>query len=357
MQKKMKRLYYIFLISILLAGCHREQPLRVPDEERPIGLSAEVQSEDDTKAIINNITGLTGDGFVVWGSWTQDPEDDSDYTGYYAFGSTNRVFGLKGTKVYYPDWNYAPLRFWTRGTYTFAAALPASAFSSDHSMHNDNIVSGGIAGQMEEDGTLTLGEWDLKANQADLMVAFDNIDNKDDAMSGSDKVSFLFQHQLAQIAFKANIAGDNMSSVVINSITLYGNSRTSTQAKFAFDDNGTETTEDDKIAANWTLGAKATSKTDNFAQATGTWNTSGSTLMEGILVFPEAFSFTIVVDYVEAFGGASAPVSQTGTVTGTWEAGKKYLYEFTLSSKNIVFNEPVVTPWAASAPADDIPPM
>lgn len=353
----MKQLYCILLISILLTGCRGEEPVRVPDEAKPIGLSAGVQSEDNTKALINNVNGLAGDGFVVWGTWEQDPIDDLDYTGDYAFGSTNRVFGLKGTKAYYPDWDYAPQRFWTRGTYAFAAALPASAFSSDHAMHNDNTVSGGITGQIGTDGTLTLGTWDLRAKQIDLMVAFDNVDNTSNTKTDSDKVNLLFQHQLAQISFKANFAADNLSAVEIKSITLYGNSYTATQATFAFDDNDTEATDDDQITASWTLGAKATSKTDHFAQTTGSWNVSGSTIMEEVLVFPETFNFTIVVDYVEAYGGASATVSQSGSVSGTWEAGKKYVYEFTLSSKNIVFSEPVVTPWAASAPADDIPAM
>ena len=342
----------------MLAGCGgKESPVPADTGKDVIALSAGIEGIQDSKGLINNLVDLAQDGFVVWGAWEQDPTDKSMYSGDYTLGFTNRVFGLKGTKVYYPDWKYAPQRYWTRGTYSFAAALPASAFNCDHALNDDKTGSAGINGQISNDGVLTLGNWDLKENQIDLMVAFDDADNKDESRTDEDKVSLRFEHQLAQIAFKAKFADDNQSAVEIKSITIYGNTRTATQATFACNDNGTETKDDDQITASWILGAKATSKTDYFAQKSGSWSTSGSTLMEGVLVFPEAYTFTIVVDYIESYGGASATVSQSGSLSGTWEAAQKYVYEFTLSSKNIIFSEPVVTPWGDGGKADVIDPM
>lgn len=354
----MKKTFYILLSTILLAGCNRgEGPVTAPAPEHMIALYAGVETPEGTKALINSTSDLAGDGFVVWGAWQKAAGDDSQYSGDYAFGSTTRVFGQGGTKVYYPIWDYAPYRFWTRGSYHFAAALPAKAFDAEHVKHNDNIGTAGIDGSIDQEGRLTLGQWDLKANQIDLMVAFDNVDNTDNANTGDDKVNLRFEHQLAQIRFKAHFASDNMSTVQINSITIYGNSRTATQATFSCDDKGTDTKDDDQITANWILGAKATSKSDNFAHATGSWSTTGATLLQGLFVFPEQYTFTLVVDYTESYGGASAAASQSAEVSGTWEAGKSYLYEFTLSSKNIIFSEPTVTPWVSGGAADNMEPM
>ena len=355
---KMRKAYYILLLSILIASCQGKDFVRPnPIQGEAISLSAGIIQDYNSKGIINDLTGLAGDGFVVWGAWTQDPSDEAHYSGDYAFGTTDRVFGLNGTKVYYPDWTYSPERFWTRGTYNFAAAAPASAFDSEYAMKNDKMSAAGIKGQIGQNGQLTLGQWDLKDNQIDLLVGFDNIDNRTDSRDKTDPVTLKLEHQLAQVAFKANIDGSNQSGVEIKGITMYGNTRTSTQATFTCDDKGTVTKDDDVISAEWILGAKATSETDFFAQRSGSWTSSGSTIMEGVLVFPETFSFTVVVDYVESYAGASATISQSGTVTGTWEAAKKYLYEFTLSSKNIVFSEPIVTPWTEGGKADQIPPM
>ena len=68
--------------------------------------------------------------------------------GAYSSGHTDLVFNRYGTKVYATDgnssgtfdpgsetqdtWYYTPPRYWHRGTYTFAAALPASIFNASH---------------------------------------------------------------------------------------------------------------------------------------------------------------------------------------------------------------------------------
>ena len=334
---------HLLLLAVVctLSSCrHKDDPVDVSDTLRVIGMSAGVEWPDASKAgAIESVSDLTNDGFVVWARWTKDDAtganaDRSNYSGDYASGVNPKVFGERGTKVYHPDWTYSPQRFWHRGTYLFAAALPASAFYATHAMKNDASVSNGISGSLDSDGKLTLASIDLKLRQSDLMVAFTNVDNRSDSKTGTDKVSLSFEHQLAKVNFKANFDATNTSTITITKVTLYGNSRTAS-AEFTFDD---------MIIAEWTPGT-ATTASDIYTQVTGSWNTSGSMVIEDLLVFPEECTFTFVVEYTESYAGASTSASQSAQVSVDWETGKVYTYEFSLSAKNIIFGEPLVQDW------------
>ena len=355
---------YLLLLAVVctLSSCrHKDDPVDVSDTLRVIGMSAGVEWPDASKAgAIESESDLTNDGFVVWARWTKDDADGanadrSNYSGDYASGVNPKVFGAGGTKVYHPDWTYSPQRYWHRGTYLFAAALPASAFYATHAMKNDASVSNGISGSLDDDGKLSLGSFDLKNNQSDLMVAFTKVDNRSDSKSGTDKVSLNFEHQLSKLNFKANFDANNESTITITKVTLYGNSGTAS-AEFTFDDNETDGKTDGKIVAQWTPGT-ATTAENYFNQTTRSWSTSGSTVIEDLLVFPEECKFTLVVNYTESYAGASASASQSAQVEAEWESGKVYTYEFTMSSNTIIFGEPEVQPWSDGGKADEIPSM
>ena len=350
---------YLLLLAVVctLSSCrHKDDPVDVSDTLRVIGMSAGVEWPDASKAgSIESVSDLTNDGFVVWARWTKDNEDVAQYSGDYASGVNPKVFGAGGTKVYHPDWTYNPQRYWHRGTYLFAAALPSSAFYATHAMKNDASVSNGISGSLDDDGKLSLRSFDLTKNQSDLMVAFTKVDNSSDSKSGTDKVSLNFEHQLSKLNFKANFDANNKSTITITTVTLYGNSGTAS-AEFTFDDNDPSILTDDKIVAQWTPGT-ATTAENYFKQFTGSWSTSGSTVIEDLLVFPEECTFTVVVNYTESYAEAQASASQSGNLEVDWEAGKIYTYEFTLSAKHIIFSAPVVTEWTTGGKADEIPSM
>ena len=355
---------YILLLWAVctLVSCRRKaDPVPVPDSGCPIELSAGFEWPDATRSgVIESVNDLSNDGFVVWARWTKDDAtganaDKSNYSGDYASGVNPKVFGEGGTKAYSPDWSYSPQRFWHRGSYLFAAALPASSFNASHARKNDASVSNGISGVMGSDGKLTLTDIDLKNNPADLMVAFANVDNSSDSQTDADRVSLMFEHQLAMVNFKAKFDPNNESDITINKVILYGNSRTAS-AEFTFDDRGTATMLDDRIVSEWTPGT-ATTSSDIYSQVTGSWATSGVNVIENLHVFPEECSLTVAVDYTESYAGASASARQSAQINVDWKTGKIYTYEFSLSAKNIIFSAPVVTEWTTGGKADEIPSM
>ena len=77
----MRYIYYIFLpIILLMSGCAGHQPVVSPTQGSPIELAADADSQAGTKAAISGLDDLLGDGFVVWASWTKDPEDNAAFT-------------------------------------------------------------------------------------------------------------------------------------------------------------------------------------------------------------------------------------------------------------------------------------
>ena len=340
----------LVMVVCTLSSCHKKADPEHVHEACPIVLSADVEWPSDVKSgVIGGVSDLAGDGFVVWATFGQSSSSSV----------RNDVFGHGGTKAYHPDWTYSPQRFWYQGSYLFASALPASAFNAEYAMHGDSNVSNGINGSLGTDGTLSLTDFNLKASQADLMVAFDMVDNSSDTRTESDKVSLQFEHQLSMINFKANYDPNSQSVIQIDQLTLYGNSSTAS-VTFTYDDRGTSGEVDDRILSDWTLGG-VTTASDPYRRVTRpsgeSWTASGQLLMKDVLVFPEECEFTLVVDYTESYGGASAQARQSAAIDVDWDAGKVYTYDFTLSSKNIIFSAPTVTPWVSGGAADDIPSM
>lgn len=375
---------YILLFSSLYAlnSCHRkDDPVGVP-ESNSIELSASADSQ--SKAIISGVGDLAGDGFVVWASWEKDPLDEAIFTNDYASGATDLVFGANGTKVYATDgngdgyftphmtandtWTYTPKRYWQRGTYTFAAALPATAFNASCvKEESDATGTASITGVISNDGSdiLTLSSGSegfilgglsvsgIKPDndaQLDLMYAFSSVDNKDES---ANVVSLYFTHAFAQIGIK--LTSDTDKPLHIKNIKIYGIHKYAENPLLLMDD-----TEQNTISLRSRLADAGKSTLDNcfaeFIRPEGEdgdmWDiVSGDIanavqLVKELIVFPEVLStenpLKIRITYND---GALTDKHLDATVSsGSWEAGKVYTY--TLSADAIeIIGEPEVTPW------------
>ena len=380
---RMKKVYYIFLtIALLISGCGKHSPQGVTAVQTPIELSPSGEWSDLSRSVINDLNDLTGDGFVAWANWTKDPEDESIFTNDYGSGVTNLVFGEHGTKVYATDgdgdrlftpvqqildtWYYTPKRYWQRGTYTFAAALPATAFNASCvKEESDATGTANITGTLGLDNTLTLtfGQdenerplgFDLAANQIDLMVAFSDVDNrKEDANVA--ELDFR-KHHFAQIVIEAASIDEN-ADIIVDEVVFYGNHKATTGPM-------TFTNEEDGVTATYEIDAETATAPENpymvisdinqelphaVKKADDTWEHNYNPIVTGLLVFPEESVMSIVVRY-RTFMGDNTVTSQqieasvTTTEPVTWLEGKKHLYKLQISRYRVDITSTGVLEW------------
>lgn len=351
--------------------CAGHQPVVYPTQGSPIELAADADSQTGTKATISGLDDLLGDGFVVWASWTKDPEDNAAFTGEYSSGYTELVFGHNGTKVYATDgdsdevfspqsqplaldtWYYTPKRFWHRGTYTFAAALPASLFNASHAKTPEENTGNPATGTFEggiltldfgkDSGNNVLG-LDLSSEQVDLMVAFSNVDNR---LEGATSAPLHFQqHQFSQVVIEAANMDEN-ADLIVDEVAFWGNHKST-------DGPMTITVGEDVVTSSYEVASLSDS--DSPFQVIGdigarlpnavqddqnNWIYTYTPVVSGLIVFPEECTISIKVKY-RAFMDDPEVASQQqyeATVSTPepviWEPNKKYIYKLLISKHRV----------------------
>ena len=370
-------------LTLVMASCQREEnPSGATVKETPIELSPCTEWSDLSRSIIDGLEDLVGDGFVAWANWTKDPDDSSIFTNDYSSGATNLVFGEHGTKVYATDgdgdsnftpdqqpldtWYYTPKRYWHRGTYTFAAALPASVFNASYAnAEADATGTADITGTLGLDNTLTLtfGQdenetplgFDLSANQIDLMVAFCDVDNRLEDASVA-QLNFT-NHHFAQIVIEAASVDEN-ADIIVDEVVFYGNHKATTGPI-------TFTKEEEGVIASYEIDSATATNEDNpymvinsinqelphaVKKADGSWEHTYNPIVTGLLVFPEESMMTIVVRYRTYMGDNTVTSEQIeGTVTTsapvTWFEGMKHLYKLQISRHRVDIISTGVMEW------------
>lgn len=343
-------------LLLCLGSCgHDDAPLSgTQGSGRLITFSAaEDQSvwPDMTKAAIGSVGELLGDGFIVWGSWTKCPDDDSYWVGDYASGENNAVFGAEGTKVTATDknndgefnqsqdaWEYSPEREWYKGYYTFAAAIPAS-----------DLAKNGITGTQTSSVTFENDEpvytnklvlnfpdntFDLSSTQTDLMTAFATQDN---SAENAGQVKFQFDHICAKlnVSLEAHDPTGNDGTLEVQSIRVYG-LLNSVGTPLEFTQKNAQKTSNitDQIAAS----TDRSTQDDPFYLANKGWEIPSSTLedpegerlIEELLVFPGTLSadnpLKLRIDYKNVNNETKSIFVKV--TQGIWEAGHTYSYTF-----------------------------
>ena len=365
---------YLLLVGVVwaLASCQREdKPLDVPENGAPIELSASPEWPGFTKGLIHGLSDLTGDGFVVWSSWTEALTQTAN--------SNAAVFGTYGTIVNAVDrdendvfnplqgdrWEYSPLKFWHDGFYTFAALLPASSFDTQISYNklfsvHEGRVSGTATSPVYNnslilDGTVTLGGVGSSGftleDQVDLMYAFENVKYSSTATNSTSTVSFTFNHLWAQLGLEFQSVEPNGKTIDIKQVKVYG-----IPSSIDFDASVSLTSVQSKNLTSIRKALAGTSASTSAApfavfnkptegSDVQKWNV-GSTkvkLVDGLMVFPVAFTSTPLTIEVTYGNGKIL----TGSISsGELVSGNRYVYTLTLGANSINFGEPTVTGWA-----------
>ncbi len=340
---------YLLLAGVMcaFASCQRED---LPSDETGNGKAIEISASSEwpkfTKGLITDPDDLAGDGFVVWGAWKKDPSDKTTYLGDYSSGTNNRVFGDNGTMVNYvdgSDWEYSPKKYWNRGTYTFAAVLPGSKFAATY--NSGNSGAGYIAGlNVPATGNTSLeidfgeGGFDLDGTQTDIMVAFSDVDNKDESKT---TVSLNFVHQLALVKFEASATD---ATVEVDEIILKSYKSKAESAEFNWSGNS--------VTPVWKLKDEKGNSSHTNGTAGWVMTTDLQNMFEHLVLPQTATGAKVSITYTEHFDGAS---TETGKAVAknvevaipeiTWEPSKIYTYRFTVTAEGIIFDTPVVTQW------------
>lgn len=337
----MNRTQYIFLTALLLlTGC-AEHPLtdfEVGNEgEKPIEFGLSSDFSVGSKAAIDdgtNYTDYTDYGFIVQAGLTVASEKTESW-------KTNTVFGSNGTEVTYgtDGWGYSPARYWQYGSYSFAGAMPSSAgftASLDAATHKQLTLHFGDGG------------YDLRAGQDDIMVGFKTVDVQ--SASSAPTVNFNFEHQMSLVVINGAYK-ETAGKIRVDKIEVYGNTA-KTVGNMVF------THDETKINASYSLDSQSVTDEDNVYQTIeGAWellpSTPITTIVPGLLVFPEECDFSIVVTYTDLYGNKDGvQKTKSAALHSNWERGKKYTYTFNVNLDHISFAEPTVTDWVSGGNVD-----
>ena len=233
-----------------------------------------------------DITDIQTDGFKVWGGYGTTT----------VFNGENIVLGSDNT--------HTTDKKWTVNTYNFYAVYPTT-----------------VNAAYTPPTTFTINNYNVKDNKGtDLMIATAVNHVYPD---NGEAVGLYFRHALAQLEF----VGKSLSAIapaLLKKITVYGDGVPATATY-------SESTQ------AWTANATTTQGNPLLTSDNGGsgWDlsNSGTTVVNGLMVFPKGNADNVYVD-LTTFDG-KADKTQTLTIPAMkWENGNIYRYTFTLDPDN-----------------------
>ena len=339
----MKKNLLVAAVVLLAAGCAK---VTTVDTAEPQEIKLEGYTYAVTKAPIANGATLSGTGYdmVVHAIHVNDNGESSEYftnngvTFKEQSGSTNKWAGT--TPQYWPS----------EGTLTFNAISPVT-------ISPDKTILTSPSFTYDAGAVSTIGATlnDNSTNQADVLVAKTVTgQNKTDNATG---VNMTFYHALAQIVVTAKTQNETPTAK-INSIKLNNTAQAGSLS-------ATNLSNTDGPTFAWTV----SSYDENGINFSGSFingsnlSTTESDESTGILVVPvsqesgEGNEYSITINYdLGSNKGLESTLELLSTDTGKiseWEAGKKYVYNLTITATEILI-APSVDNWDNPATEDDV---
>ena len=277
----MKKLIGIIaLISLCLMACNTDNEDNHEAANNSICFAA-----NETRAAAD-ISNIQTEGFKVWGGYGTTT----------VFNGENIVLGSDNT--------HTTDKKWTVNTYNFYAVYPTT-----------------VNAAYTPPTTFTINNYNVKDNKGtDLMIATAVNHVYPD---NGEAVGLYFRHALAQLEF----VGKSLSAIapaLLKKITIYGdgvpatatyNESTQAWTAYATTTQGNPLLTSDNGGSGWDL------------------SNSGTTVVNGLMVFPKGNTDNVYVD-LTTFDG-KADKTQTLTIPAMkWENGNIYRYTFTLDPDN-----------------------
>lgn len=300
----------------------------------------------------------SADGFGVFGNYN---------TGGQEFGAN--LFNNQQVKYSSTDkkWTYSPLKYWpTQGHIDFLAYAPYNAGTFENTYHLKFNVSETITKQKDLLYAKTVGQ-----------TMAEN--------SGTNKVSFKFNHALSRLGYSVKLNGTCSSdaTITLKKITLAGSApasatETASEPTGAFHKTGTIdlstgnwTPTSDKQAFKWFSAETPGSQSITFTSAFNT-STSNKTYTnkddEYLFVIPQDFSGTnelyVIVEYTMQYTGVTDPGTKKPAIitnmvykklTADFKQGKAYTINLTIGRPIDFDVNAEITPWEKDTTIPEIP--
>ena len=305
--------------ALLLAAC---TTTATDDAERAAASRAiGFRTPAVARAVVNDATSAEFTAFDVWG-WKTPA----------AGGAATQDFKrVPVTKNPSAQWNYEGTRYWQDDcTYRFYALFPS------------NLPHASYAA----DGTLTIGSYNAKANDDDLMAA--SVEN----IAGSlhQPVAFQFQHLLARVSVVVRTAQGVKATV--SGASLYGIHDTGNY-------NSAST-----AYSGWTATGEASSAANpSYSELEGSpleiGENNEASIFANLLTLPQNVGDLKLNIHLQRPVGNGRPDDLSGeydlgTTITRWSAGQHYRYVMTVEADAITFSNFTVDPWGETHTGGDI---
>ena len=279
----MKRFFILASAAIVaLASCAKTE---VVYKDAPEEIALKAYTGVMTKAPHEGTSMPTSSSMMVYAS--QSTTEDGTYTPY--FSAKPFTYGTTWTgSQYWPESGYLK----------FLAYYPSTL--------------GTQTGDAVNGVTLTVTD----INQTDLL--YSNLTNAQKCDT-KPTAALTFNHALAQIQVKLAVADGKMANVTVNSVAI---TTPNIGGVFSFGASSAEWTSKTPAGANLVMNKSLSANLETTAAAFG----------EGALVVPGAQT-SLVIDY--AVAGLSKQETVELSTYGNWDAGKKYVYNVTISLDEI----------------------
>ena len=295
----MKRFFICAAAAIVaLASCSKTEVVNTSAPEE-IGFKAVTGAI--TKAPIAGAELPTTSSMVVYAS--KSDATDGTYTPYFS----GAEFSWKSTY-----WGGTTSRYWPESGYLKFIAYYPSGIGTANGDATTNITITGVDATDQDDILYTnLTEAQASANKNAVVMAF--------------------HHALAQVIVTAKVSDANMTGVNVTGVVL-------SNAPYSGDLTLTGTN------ATWDNQAPILSVTMPNTIASTDLTATPQTLGTGLLVVPGDHEATLTVTYT--IGGLETTTDPI-EIEGTWEKGKKYIYNLSIGLDEIKL-DPSVDDWDAA---------
>lgn len=345
----MKKDFYSWIMGVLICcACSNDVTLSPPvSSGKPIyfaGSESTTRAQMTTSADINSM--------AIFAYHTAGDFNAATATPNYMFNTpVNKVDGV---------WTYSPVLFWPTGSdskLSFFAATPAPTADNGISVETTVTTAGYPTFKITPKNSPTEQIDFCAATIANATYEDPDGDGTPATETNKGKVRLPFSHAMSKISFKASYTtsagyADNISSLWVESIDVIG---VAASGKVQLAQDGTYTwSENTGTTTTYTLQQSKGELTDNLPEKAGI-STEAVSTEAGILclvpqTIPDGAQIRVIIRGKDINDKNIGYLFRT-SLTGTWEAGKAYTYNFTINDMDTELTTEEVTDFSYSTNA------